>query len=70
MDIVTTSLRVDTKTLGESYSCARRGAYKCVEVVQRSLIKDVLIRSIVITHTTKHTSQETSSGDRDTSHNS
>ena len=43
-------------------------SYKCVEVVQRSLIKDVLIRSIVITHTTKHTSQETSSGDRDTSH--
>ena len=42
MDIVT-SLRVDSKTVGESYSCTRRGAYKCVEVVQKSLIKDVLI---------------------------
>ena len=69
MDIVT-SLRVDSKTLGERATAVSGESYKCVEVVQRSLIKDVLIRSIVITHTTKHTSQETSSGVRDTSHNS
>ena len=41
VDIVT-SLGVDSKTVGDSYS-TRRGAYKCVEVVQRSLIKDMLI---------------------------
>ena len=43
MDIITTSLRVHSKNLGESFSSTRRGAYKCVEVVQMSLIKVVLI---------------------------
>ena len=69
MDIVT-SLRVDSNTLGERATAVSGESYKCVEVVQRSLIKDVLIKSIVIAQTTKHTSQDSSSGDRDTGHNS